>query len=152
MALWPAGSKFTSGKLENVSAIATLTDSTSTVLADQQWGTEYVAFDNPGVECVVTATLSGRTLGRGASATTADTLSVWLQTSFDGGSTWVSGTQLNVNDAPVAATFRSPIAVFMRAQAVPTGQIRVRAMWSPKASGTGQRMQTGQILAYLTGA
>lgn len=151
MALWPAGSKFTSGKLEAVSAMTTLTDATASAVADQGWGTEYVAFDNPGVECVVTATLTGRTLGRGSSATTADTLTVYLQFSFDGGNSWTSSTGWALNDCPVAgATYRQPLAIQHRAQAVPTGQIRVRAAWTPKY--TGQRLSTGQILATLTGA
>lgn len=157
MALWPAGSKITGGKLENVSAITTLSDVTASGTTDAQWGTEYVAFDNPGVECVVTATLTGRTLGRSPGGQQGDTVTVYLQMSMDGGSTWTSGASLSFNDCPIgdgtttkSTTFRTPVSIVQRAQAVPTGQIRVRAM--TKASFSGQRFSSGQILANLTGA
>lgn len=162
MALWPAGSKFTSGKLEDLSAIVTLTDLTVAATGDQQWGTEYVAFDNPGVECVVTAILTGRTLARSPGGQQGDTVTIYTQISFDGGSTWTSGSSLAYNDCPIGGTatntatttFRVPFTVKQRAQAVPTGQIRVRAMVKPGAAGsaTGQRFSTGEILATLTGA
>lgn len=151
MALWPAGSKLSAGKIESISAMTPLSDATASTVADQQWGTEYAAFDSPGVECVVEALLIGRMLGRGSAGTTADTLTVWLQISVDAGATWNSGTQYALNDCPVAgATFRSQLVVAHRYQAVPAGQIRVRGMWTPKYSG--QRLSTGLILANLTGA
>lgn len=147
MATWSGGQRLSAGRLTDVSKITTLDDRNSVPASYASWGSD-LTFDNPGVDVAVCAWLAGRAYN--AVGTGKLTLMYRIEISTDNGVQWSQGTEqwITVEPSGVSGSDQKSVNALHRAQALPTGTIRVRARVQ-SAGGTDIALRSGQLMAQV---
>lgn len=147
MATWSGGQRLSAGRLTDVSKITTLDDRNSVPSSYASWGSD-LTFDNPGVDVAVMAWLAGRAYKE--SGSTKATLVYRIEISTDNGVNWSEGTEqwITVEPSGVSGSDQKSVNALHRAQALPSGTIRVRARVSSSGS-TAIALRSGQLMAQV---
>lgn len=117
--------------------------------APEQWGTEEAVY-TLGVGEPAEVTIKAEAVGYCQTGGSTANISVWMEISTDGGSTWNTGEVASIRDEAGASTNnRRTVAVFHQLDAVtPTGQIQARVRGQVATNTTGRTLNGGVI--YLT--
>jgi len=147
MATWSGGARLLAGRLVDTSNFLDLDLRDSVPSTWTQWGNQ-ISFTNPGVDVAVCAWLGGRAYTNGSGKYT---LMYRLEISHDNGANWATGPEnwLTVEPSSVSGTDQKSMFVMARAQALPSGTVRVRAMVQ-SAGSTNIQLRTGHLMAQMT--
>ena len=148
MATWSGGQRLVAARLVDVSGLVDLPISDTVPSSYSQWGNT-ISFTNPGVDVAVCAWLVGRAYN--SAGTGKLTLMYRIDVSHDNGVNWSNGTEqwVTVEPSSVSGTDQKNLTAIHRAQGLPTGTVRVRAMIQ-SAGGTGIALRSGQLMATMT--
>lgn len=147
MAVWSGGARLLAARLVDTSNILDLDLRDNVPATWTQWGGQ-LSFTNPGVDVAVCAWLGGRAYTNGSGKYT---LMCRIEISHDNGANWSTGPEnwLTVEPSGVSGTDQKQIFVMHRAQALPSGTVRVRAMVQ-SAGSTNIQLRTGHLMAQMT--
>jgi hypothetical protein len=107
----------------------TLTDKTSFAGSSaEQWGTEEATLDNAVLPAVDNVTVFAQLNGYVGDFTTTTNLTLAVEISLDGGSTWSTGLELSLRDTGAAVNIRQIVTVCHQVTGAVTGDIQARAM------------------------
>lgn len=139
-----AGARITAAHLSHATKGVVLTNSSLTATETfTAWGTEYLAFTNPGISVQISAFVCGR-LSNDVDANVNGAARVLI--SLDGGSTWTDGGSPFIRIGTSVGSWGG-ITAAHTAEGLPTGEVRVKVEF--RGSDTDVKADNGRLTAWM---